>query len=412
MRFAWLSAVKDLRRLWRDPVAPLVWIGIPLFTAVLLNVAFGGHAGPMPQGRLLVADEDGTLLSSLLTSAFSQGELAKMVVVEKVNRAEGRSRIDRGDASALLIIPQGFGQAVLASRPFQLKLITNPAQQILPRIVQESVSIMVEAAFYLQAIAGDQLRLFAAGPPAGAATFPDQTIIATSLALNRIGAKLGTYLNPPLIALETTVTGEKSPLRINFAAAMFPGMLFLTILFVVVGQSGDLWKEREHGTLRRLLATSGSPAAFLAGKVLAAAVVFLALGAVGVAGAHWLLGMPADNPVAAVLWIALSGAGLWLLMALLLIHASGYRAANILAFMVVFPLAMLGGSFFPFEAMPDWLAGIGRLTPNGWAVLELRRLLAGPLDPGRLALACAGLAAAGGVMFPLILRRLRRGFAL
>jgi ABC-type multidrug transport system permease subunit len=116
--------------------------------------------------------------------------------------------------------------------------------------------------------------------------------------------------------------------------------------------------------------------------------------------------------VAAVLWIALSGAGLWLLMALLLIHASGYRAANILAFMVVFPLAMLGGSFFPFEAMPDWLAGIGRLTPNGWAVLELRRLLAGPLDPGRLALACAGLAAAGGVMFPLILRRLRRGFAL
>lgn len=412
MRFAWLSAVKDLRRLRRDPAALITWIGLPLFTAALLNVAFGGHAGPTPQGRLLVADEDGTLLSSLLTGAFSQGELAKMVVVEKVSREDGRARMDRGDGSALLIVPQGFGQAVLLSRPFQLKLVTNPTQRILPSIVQESVSIMVEAAFYLQAMVGDQLRLFAEGPPQGAPAFPDQTIIATSLAFNRIGAKLGRYLAPPLITLETTVTGEKSPLQINFAAAVFPGILVLTILFVVLGQSWDLWKEREHGTLRRLLATSGSPTAFLAGKLLAAVVVFLLLGAVGVAGAHWLLGMPAVNPVAAVLWIALSGAGLWVMFALLEIHASSFRAAHILGFLVVFPLVMLGGSYFPFEVMPGWLARIGRLTPNGWVVLELRRLLEGPLEPARLAVACAGLAVAAGVMFPLILRRLRRGFAL
>ena len=29
-----------------------------------------------------------------------------------------------------------------------------------------------------------------------------------------------------------------------------------------------------------------------------------------------------------------------------------------------------GGSFFPFETMPDWMASFGQLTPNGWALVQ------------------------------------------
>jgi ABC-type multidrug transport system permease subunit len=73
---------------------------------------------------------------------------------------------------------------------------------------------------------------------------------------------------------------------------------------------------------------------------------------------------------------------------------------------------MLGGSFFPFEFMPRGMAAIGRLTPNGWALLQLQGMLAGSIEPARLALAFAVLALASGLAFWLSLRRLRRGFAL
>ncbi len=409
MRFTWTCAVKDLRRLWRDPVALAVWIGIPLLVTVLMYVVFGTGT-VLPRGQLLVADEDGTLLSSLVASAFSQGELGKMLVVEKVSSAQGRARIQRGDGSALLVIPKGFGGAFLAGRPAQLKLIKNPAQRILPEIIEEVASMLADAGSYLQAYAGDQLKLFAQGPPKGATTFPDETIIATSLAFNRLGAGLAKYLQPPAIGLTSEVIEEKKPAQASFAVAMYPGMLFMTILFLVLGLSSDVWKEREQGTLRRLGGTPARLWAFLAGKVAAVAVVFVVLGVLSLALAHGLLKMEVANPWLAVLWMTLSGVALLLMMMLLQLLSTGQRAAQLLAFLIVFPLAMLGGSFMPFEVMPDWLAAIGRHTPNGFATMQLKLILAGQVQPEPLAVAFAGALLAVAVMFPLALWRLRRAF--
>ena len=45
--------------------------------------------------------------------------------------------------------------------------------------------------------------------------------------------------------------------------------------------------------------------------------------------------------------------------------------------MIVFPLIMIGGSFFPFEVMPAWMARIGRWTPNGLASRNVKQILFG-----------------------------------
>jgi ABC-type Na+ efflux pump permease subunit len=411
MRFIWVSALKDLRRLRRDPISLAAWVGIPVFIAVLLSIIFHG-GGAAPQGRLLVVDEDESLLSSLVSGAFGQGPLGKMLVVEKVKWAEGRKRIDRGDGSALLVIPKGFSQAFLRQEPSQLRLITNPSQRILPGIIEETVSMLLEAGFYLQALVGDQFRVFAQGPPQGAGRFPDQTVAEMSVGFNRLGAKLRSYLDPPLIKLETTVVEEKSSTQINFIAVYFPAMLFMSILFVSMGLSGDLWKERTRGTLRRVLVAPSRVGSFLAGKLLAVAVVLFLIGLAGVLCGLFIPEMTVHNPALAVLWIVFSGAVLYLLLLLLQLYASSERAAHLLVSLLVLPLAMLGGSFFPFEFMPRGMAAVGRWTPNGWAMLQLQGMLAGSIEPARLALAFAVLALASGVAFWLSLRRLHRGFAL
>jgi ABC-type multidrug transport system permease subunit len=78
---------------------------------------------------------------------------------------------------------------------------------------------------------------------------------------------------------------------------------------------------------------------------------------------------------------------------------------------LVFPLIMIGGSFFPFEAMPAWMVSVGRLTPNGWALQQLKAILLREAEAASLAAALAGLLAAALVLFLLAGRRMRTGFA-
>lgn len=402
MPFVWTCAIKDLRLIRRDPAMVLVWVGIPLFIAVTLSLVFGRGA-TTPQGRLLVADQDDTFISAALTSGFSREPLSKMALIEKVQLDEGRRRMGRGDASALLIIPVGFGNAFLRRQPSQIELITNPSQRVLPGIIQETLSIMLDGGFYLQSLLGDQLDVFGQGPPS------NQTVVASSIAINRLVTDLRRYLSPLLIELDTQVIQEKV---VNFGLLFFPGMLFMALLFIAGSLSRELWKERAQGTLRRLAVTPGKLEAFLAGKLIAAGAIFGGISAVALFGGADLVDVPIRHAPAAVLWMIFSGSVLFLLLALLTLFASSQRAASVLNNLVIFPLAMVGGAFFPFEVMPDSFVRIGRLTPNGWALGQLKTILSGSADLGALAWSFAGLAIAGAVAFLLAMRRMRRAFVV
>jgi ABC-type multidrug transport system permease subunit len=77
---------------------------------------------------------------------------------------------------------------------------------------------------------------------------------------------------------------------------------------------------------------------------------------------------------------------------------------------ITLPLMMIGGSFFPFEAMPSGMAFIGRLTPNGWALEQLKRVLLDTVELQSIALSFVGLLVVGLFLFLLIARRLQGAF--
>jgi ABC-type multidrug transport system permease subunit len=388
MRFLWLSAVKDLLRLRREPVTLLTWIGVPSLIAILLVVIFGrGEA--RPHGTLLIADEDRGIGAILLASAFSQGPLGNMITVEKVNQSDGRRRMDKGGASALLVIPKGFTNALFDSKPASIQLVRNPAQRILPNIIEEMVSMLADGTFYLQAVAGDTLRAISnsQGPT-------DAGVAEISVRFNRIAGNLQKYLNPPLIQVQNKVIVEKNDRPGAFAVMMLPGMLYMAVFFIAGGLATDVWRERTSGALRRVATTPASLGIFLAGKMLAAALVLAVVGAFGLTLAHFLVDLPVANFPLAALWIAVSGCGLYLLMMILQSAASTERVANLLSNFVMLPLTMLGGSFFPLEIMPKGLASIGRLTPNGWSIQQLQGILSGALQPAAFAIVAVFLAVA------------------
>jgi ABC-type multidrug transport system permease subunit len=407
MRFIFLSALKDLRRMRRDPLALAAWIGTPILVALLM-VAFFGREQPKPQGIVLISDQDKTFLSALVIHAYTQDKLGEIFTVQQVPLQEGQRRIYSGDGSALVIIPKGFSKAVLGTGKATVQLITNPSQSILPGIVESVTSVLVEGAWRLQLLLGDDLRQFSSEKEPS-----DAEIAASSLRYRHLSSDLQKYLNPPLIKVKVEAV-ELNPGRrqLNIAQAMFLSMTFLSVLFLAFGLASDIWKEKTGGTLRHVAMTPGSISGFLTGKLLTLWIVYAALGVVALLAGKYLVGAEIHGAVFAVLWIAAFGGAVYMFLLNLNTFFSSPRPATTLSNLLILLMCMLGGAFFPFNLMPDSLAKIGRCMPNGWALLRFRDILAGQSDAIGLAAAFGAVLGVTAILFAAATWRLRSKFLI
>jgi ABC-type multidrug transport system permease subunit len=135
--------------------------------------------------------------------------------------------------------------------------------------------------------------------------------------------------------------------------------------------AADYWAERENGTLRRLVSAPGVLSGFVAGKALAALAVIGFIAAITLSIGFVYHDVAWSKFPSSLLWVSFGGVGLFAWFAALQMLFANNRAANLVTTILLFPLMMAGGSFFPLAALPDWIAGIGRLSPNGFIVDRL-----------------------------------------
>jgi ABC-type Na+ efflux pump permease subunit len=284
------AARKDLRRLLQDPWKFLLWLGVPLLIGTLMTTLMGGSDGPKPQALLYLDDQDDSFLSGALISAFSNEQVGGLVQVERLSRADGLARLNQNQGSAVLVIPEGFGQAVLQESPITLELLTNPAQRILPGILEELLALVRDAVFYLHRTIGEELQLMLDGPEPGEFTLADPKVAMIAIKINQTVSRLGDYLDPLLIELESSVASqpptsaaESEPAQASDLPASFymlPSVLMMALFFLAQGLSEDYWSEREAGTLRRAACSPQKLSALMAGKLLGVTAVFLVIGVV------------------------------------------------------------------------------------------------------------------------------------
>ena len=214
----------------------------------------------------------------------------------------------------------------------------------------------------------------------------------------------------PLIHLEYEVEPDANLASGGIGRLFLPGILFMSLIFIAQGMSIDIWKERDQGTLRRVMSAPQNVGVFLGGKLAAAAVLMVGVSSIGLLVGTLSFDIPFQRLHLALLWCAFSGTALLTFFLLIQLFATSQRGGSLLTNVVMFPLIMLGGSIFPFEAMPDWMAGVGRWTPNGLAVSRLEAMLAGDNDliPLLVAALGMGLPAVGALV--LSMHRLRGRF--
>lgn len=404
MSFALTSFKKDIARWRQDYMATLIWLAIPLMIGGLITTLMGSNV--KPHGTLLLVDEDQTFLSELIVGAYSAGELGELLSVEKTGFDEGFERVNDGEASGLLVIPDGFAEAFLESEPVTLTLRTNPSQTILPGIITNVTEILLDAGFYAHQLFGDEIETFTSMTDNPS----DAQVAAIAVAIQNKVETVAPRLFPPVIEIEIVEPPPKEPTP-PLALLFMPGIILMAVVFSANGLAGDFWREREQGTLRRLVFTPARMREFLVGKALAAAAVITLVGGFTLVLGFLYHGISFAKLPSSLIWIAVSGIALFAWFGALQMLFSNQKTASVFSMMLVFPLLMAGGSFFPMAVMPGWIAAIGRVAPNGFMAHSLTLEITAPAPWSIPLSSWATVILAATVGLSICAWRLRTGFA-
>jgi ABC-type transport system involved in cytochrome c biogenesis permease component len=362
MHFAIASFRKDIARWRQERNSFLIWLAIPLMIGGLLTLMSAG-GGSGPSGTLLVDDQDDTLISGFVVGAFTQEQMGDLFVVQRVTAVEGAALMEAGEASGFLTIPSGFQDAFLNDTPITLPLKTNPSQVILPGIIENVTEVLLDAGFYLQAMFGSELRKIQGSDDIDG---PSNAFVSeVAIDINEKMQNLGESLTPLAFDLEIVEPPPAEP-QPDIGLLFLPGIVLMALLFSSQGVSSDYWKERENGTLRRLVSSPGLLNQFVFGKALAAAVIIGVISGITMVLGFLYHDVAWSKFLPSMLFVASAGVGFFAWFAALQMLFSSQKGASLLTTILLFPLMMMGGSFFPLAALPNWLAEIGRMSPNGF----------------------------------------------
>ncbi len=162
----------------------------------------------------------------------------------------------------------------------------------------------------------------------------------------------------------------------GFVEYFYPGVLILVLLFTAIFSTIATVEDRHAGFLQGVLVSPIRPAALVMGQALGGTTLGLMEGLIFLALAP-LAGIPLGiaaiaASVAAMALVAFALTSLGLLIAWRIESTQGFHTIMNL---ILMPLWMLSGAFFPAKGAPFWLGWAMRVNPLTYGVAALRRSL-------------------------------------
>ncbi len=399
----------ELRRRLRNPVALVTWLAVPLLLATLMVAAFGPGASRSPRPRLLVVDHDDTFASRALVGMLTSEQLGQVMQGERTTEADATRLMDRGEASALLEIPAGFGADLLANRPVTLTLRRNPQQTILPGIAEGVMEFLADAGTRLRgvlvALTGNDTLLAEAPSADEVAALSRRIFELLQDPANRA------FLDPGAgVTVTVERTAVKRASRSEVVGWFVPGLLVMALLFLAQGQTSEIQQDAAAGLLARAFTYPSHPVLAVASQALAATVAVAVEGLVLAAAFALVLGWRPPAPGMLLLTVVLAAAALVGLGLLLRSLTRSPVAGNVATSGLLVGMGFLAGCFVPLPVLPPGLAVAASWLPPGWAVQLLYSLEGGVLDLGPAAVAwrLAALALLAALTLLLATARLAR----
>ena len=375
---AWSLARKDLRLFFRDRTGVLLGFLLPIslvtiFGYIMGMMTGGGGGGPMPRATVWVADADQTEKSAAMVAELRKSKMLRLrprlsedgtLIDEPRDAATLRKQVEEGDLDLALILGQGFAEALEDGNPAPITLVRDPGMALESQLVgislMQALATLTEGAVFTNLVA-TQMR------EAGAPEIAIEGMQSMSVQIDM----------EPLMSGEGLYTTEdhRPPERdedVSFAQAQaVGGIAVMMVLFGLTSAAVTLLRERDEGTMRRLLSLPLPASAILLGKAMAVALVGLMQITLLFLVGEILFGIGIWRDPITLFALMISTVAAASAFGLLIAGwAKTPKQAEGMSTLIILVMSCLGGSWFPLQ-MLDLPAGIEvamRLTLNHWSV--------------------------------------------
>jgi ABC-2 type transport system permease protein len=329
-------ARKELFHIVRDRRTLAVMFLIPIVQLFLL-----GYAATTDIEHLLTAvvDADRTPESRELVEAYKASNYFDIEFY--VDSEEDLARmVDRGTIRAGLIIPAGYGAAVVAGETGSVAFVVDGSDPTIANAVLSSAQSVGQAQ-------------------------------STRIIEQRMG------ISPEdMMAVEVRSRVWYNP-EMKSANFMIPGLIGM-ILFMLTTMLTALAivREREHGTIEQLMVTPIRPIELVVGKLVPYIVVaFFDVLEVLAIGVFWF-GVPIHGSLALLLTLSavflMTSLGIGIFISSV---TNTQQEAMLSVWLILLPSIFLAGFLFPAEAMPAALQWISYVVPLRYMIVIMRGII-------------------------------------
>ena len=377
MKNIWLLIWKDFIRRWRNPVVIVGFLLIPVIFTFIFGFIFGQEEEKvLPRISVLAVDKDQSILSNFFLSSFEQGELKELIDLKLEEEEKGRKLINKGKASALLIIPENFQEKVWNSRPAEIHLLKNPSEQFLPQIVEEVCDITTLLLSSLFSVFSGELETIKGFIERG--KLPDNELSSLSIKMKNRIEGMAKFALPPVISIkQTTASEEKQESELSVYSYILPAMSIMFLLFIGNAVFEDILREKETGSLLRMSVSPLKISHFIWSKILISALIGTICTLVLVALGRVLFSIRWGNLFTVFLIVICLNVLIAGFISFLYSFIKTERQAGALLSSVIIVMSLLGGSMVPVENFPKFILYFSKLTVNYWGIQSFHKNLLG-----------------------------------
>jgi len=362
--------LKDLLQLLREKRAAIFLLAMPIAFTIFMGMAFkGGSQNDDPRLVLgWVNPNPSGLAGKTLHDLLSQSDVVRLQDLDPASDDTALTeQVRSGKLAGVLLLPFNYNQQVLKGRDVPVLLLTNELStsgQSLVQTVRAALTRLMSSV-EITSLVVDNLGI-------------QDDAVQSAILLDALAAwkKLGR--SGPGYSLEKAQGAPtiSSVLSENPFKQSSPGTLVQFAIFGLVTSASVLVEERKNGTLQRLMTTSMSRAAIIAGHLLAMFTVVMAQTVLLVLFGQFFLNIDyLRQPAAVLLMLAALGACVASLGLLIGVSARDESQVVLFSLIAMFLFSALGGAWFPMETVGEGFAAVGRLTPAYYAMLGLQNIL-------------------------------------
>jgi ABC-2 type transport system permease protein len=359
-------ALNELLLLFKDKMAAVWMVILPLAMTTIMGLVFGGLGGESEAVviDLPVVDQDGGEMAAMVLDILSQ--TGNLRVETAYDEETARQLVDDGKRAGAVVIPLDFSVAITSGQPIALELIVAPGGQTAP-LLEGMVRGVTSGFSNVQTTVEVTISEVQRATGSYALDYEGIASRVAATALERLE-------DPPVRAHVTTVGSTQE--EFDIFDQVVPGYAVMFAMFSVLGGAGAILEEKERGTFKRLLIAPLPKYALLGGKLVAQFLVGVLQIALMFAFGALLFHVGLGHSILGLVLLTLATCWATTSLGLLLVAIiKSRKQIHPITTLVILGTSAIGGSWYPLFMMPKAVQQVARVTLVAWAMEGYNRLM-------------------------------------